>query len=150
MHINERKEITQQEVDYAKGGRESHIFARRNPDFPMNARNAETLQRELMKRNLAWTAENLQIVWNEIDRYLIDDSEDKRPEAKPPRAVSVDAKEAVPEFPWGVRLEGDEGKARVVAMSGEDFQKFLTNRHTGSEFAAQVKSLGIKQVPFRS
>jgi hypothetical protein len=49
----------------------------------MNARNAETLQRELMKRNLAWTAENLQIVWNEIDRYLIDDSEDKRPEAKP-------------------------------------------------------------------
>jgi hypothetical protein len=136
----------EQDPEYIRGQMESRKFLRRNPDFPINARNGETMQRELMKRNLPWTAENLQTVWNEIDRGLIDESEDRRPEAKP--ALEVTAPEAPPEFPWGARLEGAEGKARIAAMKSEEFHKCLTNKNTGSEFAAQIRSLGIRQAPF--
>ena len=106
MTENKAPEITdEQRIDYANGQRESIVFLRRNPDYVANKRNAETMFRELKKKGLAWTSENLQQIWDVVDRSLFDTTEDHRPKAKeasPP--IVVEEKREI--FPWGAALEG--------------------------------------------
>lgn len=134
------------EVSYMTGVMESRTFARANPDFPMNARNAETMFRELKKRSLDWTAENLRTVWKDpnFDRELID-PEDGRPAAKEYVPPAPPAPEVVePEmFPWGIALEGEEGKQRVANMPTSEFNFYLKNKRTGQIFKQQVEALAI-------
>lgn len=139
-------------AEFAEGKRQSLMFARANPSFPMNQRNAETMWRELKKRNLIWTASNLQAVWADpnFDRGLID-PEDSRPAAKEPTPLAIPAIEVVePEqFPWGLALEGSEGKARVAAMDNLKFKRFATDRRTGTEFQRQVNELRMTRSELR-
>jgi len=136
-------------IDFERGRHASLVFKRRNPDFVSNERNARTMADELKKRGLEWTIENLQEVWNKIDKNLFDTTEDKRPAAKEP-PPPVEAPLPEPEqFPWGTKLEGKEGAARVAAMSNADFAKYLKDRRTGPIFQAQVDALQMTRSQLR-
>jgi hypothetical protein len=134
--------------EFARGQCEALIFMRRNPDFIPNGRNSETMKRELLKRGMSFSADNLQEIWDEVDRGLFDHEDDKRPDPKPPLQ---DTPPPVIEetFPWGKKLEGIEGKQRIAAMSREEFNKHLSNRHTGAEFQHQVEALGFQRPKWR-
>jgi hypothetical protein len=138
----------EQRILFENGRRSSLAFLRKNPDYIMNQRNARLMADELKKRNLGWSTENLQTVWNEVDRELFD-TEDTRPAAKEP-APPIQAPPPEPEqFPWGTKLEGKEGAARVAAMSNADFAKYLKDRRTGSVFQAQVNDLQMTRSQLR-
>jgi|ERR1700693_631101 len=137
----------EQRIDFENGRRSSLVFLRHNPDYIMNQRNALLMSEELKKRNLVWSTENLQEIWNTIDRGLFD-TEDTRPAAKEPPAP-VEAPPPEPEqYPWGTKLEGKEGIARVVAM-GADFAKYLKDRRTGHIFQEQVDALQMTRSQLR-
>jgi hypothetical protein len=128
---------------------ESHKFMRSNPDFPRGARGADVLRRHFIATfghvAAAWKAENLQTIWDSVDKELFDFTDDNRPEAveSPPEPTETPIDHSH-DFPWGSELTPEnDGPARVAKMSGAEMQKLLKNRHTGREFARQVDALGL-------
>jgi hypothetical protein len=149
MAESKAPEMTGKErIDFENGRHSSLVFLRHNPDYILNKRNALLMKEELTKRNLAWTTENLQTVWDSVDKTMFD-TEDTRPAAKelpaPVEALLPEPKQ----FPWGTKLEGREGAARVAAMSNADFAKYLKDRRTGPIFQAQVDALRMTRSQLR-
>ena len=149
MTKNKTPEITDEHrVEYATGQRESIVFLRRNPDYVANKRNAETMLRELKKKGLEWTTENLQSIWESVDRGLFDLTEDLRPKAKEPLPpIVVEEKREI--FPWGAVLEGEEGKDRVRAMDGSQLRRYMGDRKTGHIFKQQLEALQMTRADLR-
>src|SRR5580704_8867075 len=157
METEEKKPLTPEEqatadaalVETRRQEAESQRFMRNNPDFPRGVRGADVLRRQFIATfgyvKAAWKAENLQTIWDNVDRDLFDFTDDNRPEAaqSPPEPIEAPIDHSH-DFPWGseLTLEND-GPARVAKMSGTEMQKFLKNRHTGREFAHQIDALGL-------
>jgi len=129
----------EQHIDFERGRFNSLVFLRRNPDYILNQRNATLMAAELKKRNLVWSSENLQEIWNTVDRGIFD-TEDTRPAAKELPAPVVEVVEQE-QFPWGTRLEGNDGKNRVAKMTGPELSKYLADRRYGDEFRSQIDAL---------
>jgi hypothetical protein len=145
METEEKKPLTPEEqatadaalLETRRQESESQRFMRNNPDFPRGVRGADVLRRQFIATfgytSAAWKAENLQTIWNSMDKALFDFTDDNRPEAAEPAPEPTEAP-MTPE---------NDGPARVAKMSGTEMQRFLKNRHTGREFARQIDALGL-------
>jgi hypothetical protein len=157
METEEKKPLTPEEqatadaalLETRRQESESQRFMRNNPDFPRGVRGADVLRRQFIATfgytSAAWKAENLQTIWNSMDKALFDFTDDNRPEAAEPAPEPTEAPiDHSHDFPWGSELTPEnDGPARVAKMSGTEMQRFLKNRHTGREFARQIDALGL-------
>jgi hypothetical protein len=139
----------EQRILFEKGRHSSLVFLRKNPDYILNGRNALLMKEELQKRNLTWTSDNLQDIWDKVDRAIFD-TEDERPAAKELPAP-IEAPPPQPEqFPWGLALTiENDGKNRVAKMSGPELSKYMSDRHHGDEFKSQIAALKMTRSDLR-
>src|SRR5579862_6041280 len=101
MAVDEEKQVTKEEqaqadaalVETRRQESESQRFMRNNPDFPRGVRGADVLRRQFIATygytDAAWKAENLQTIWNSMDKALFDFTDDNRPEAAEPTSEPI-------------------------------------------------------------
>ena len=157
MAVNEEKQLTKEEQDAAdaqlletrRQEMESQRFMRNNPDFPRGVRGAEVLRHFFIEKfghkAGEWTSDNLQIIWNSLDKDLLDMEDDNRPEAAQ-EIIPEPVVEAPPQttYPWGTSLTVEnDGPSRVAKMSGAEMRNFLKHKDFGREFARQIDNLRL-------